>query len=105
MRKPTIWVPTRSDTNRHVHSQKIVRNLKIWILEEEGLYYICLAKTKAPLVSHNADCWFSDSAARLVFSAWKITQSLKDFLLDTFALSLENMPNLYLIRDKSGYCF
>ena len=28
MRKPNIWVPTRSDTNRAVQSQKMVRSLK-----------------------------------------------------------------------------
>ena len=39
MRKPTIWVPTRSDTNQTVQSQKIARSLKFWLNEEEGLYY------------------------------------------------------------------
>ena len=39
IRKPTIWVPTRSDTNRPVQSQKMVRSLKFRILEEEELYY------------------------------------------------------------------
>ena len=41
MRKPTIWVLTRSDTNRAVQPQKIVRSLKFWIQEEEDLYYPC----------------------------------------------------------------
>ena len=31
MRKPTIWVPTRSDTNRPVQSQKHAGSLKFWI--------------------------------------------------------------------------
>ena len=31
MRKPTIWVPTRSVTNRPVQSQKMVRGLKFCI--------------------------------------------------------------------------
>ena len=31
MRKPTIWVPTRSDTNPAVQSQKMVRGGKFWI--------------------------------------------------------------------------
>ena len=39
MRKPTIWVPTRSDTNQTVQSQKIARSLKFLQNEEEGLYY------------------------------------------------------------------
>ena len=41
VRKPTIWVPTWSDTNQAVQSQKIDRSLKFWILEEEELYYLC----------------------------------------------------------------
>ena len=32
---------TRFDTNRAVQPQKIGRGLKFWILEEEGLYYLC----------------------------------------------------------------
>ena len=41
MRKPTIWVPTGSDTNRAVQSQKMVRGWKFWIEKVEELYYPC----------------------------------------------------------------
>ena len=41
VRKPTIWVPTRSDTNQAVQSQKMVRGLKFWTYEVEELYYPC----------------------------------------------------------------
>ena len=41
MVKPTIWVLTRSDTNRAVQTQKKVRSLKFRILEEDGLCYTC----------------------------------------------------------------
>ena len=41
MRKPTIWVPTRSDINRAVQSQKMVRGWEFWIQKEEELYYRC----------------------------------------------------------------
>ena len=41
MRKPTIWVPTRSDTNRAVQSQKMVGGWKFWIKKVEVLYYPC----------------------------------------------------------------
>ena len=34
MRKPKFGFPTRSDT-------KIARSLQFWILEKEGLYYLC----------------------------------------------------------------
>ena len=38
MRKPVFGVSTKSDTNRAVQTQKMVRGLKFTILEEEGLY-------------------------------------------------------------------
>ena len=41
MRKPTIWVPTRSDTNRPIQSQKMVGGWKFWIQKVEELYYPC----------------------------------------------------------------
>ena len=41
MRKPTIWVPTRSDTNRAIQSQKMVRGWKFRIYKVEKLYYLC----------------------------------------------------------------
>ena len=34
-------LPTRSDTNRAAHVQKMVRSLKFWIQKVEGLYYPC----------------------------------------------------------------
>ena len=39
VRKPTIWVPTRFDTNRSVQSQKMVTGWKLWIKKVEELYY------------------------------------------------------------------
>ena len=39
VRKPTIWVQTRSDTNQPVQSHKIARSLKFRMKEEEGLWY------------------------------------------------------------------
>ena len=41
MRKTTIWVQTKSDTNQHVQSQKQAKSLIFGIEEEEGLYYSC----------------------------------------------------------------
>ena len=46
MRKPKIWVPTRSDTNRAVQSQKKVRSLKFRIKKKRNIT-IRVAKTKA----------------------------------------------------------
>ena len=34
-----MWFPNRSDTNRAIQSQKMVRGRKFWILVEEELYY------------------------------------------------------------------
>ena len=39
--KTTIWVPTRSDTNRAVQAQKLVRGLKFCLKVEEALNYPC----------------------------------------------------------------
>ena len=47
MRKPTNLVLTRSDTNRAVQSQKMVRGWKFWFQKEEELYYL-YNKNKGP---------------------------------------------------------
>ena len=39
MRKPTMWFPNRSDTNRAVQPQKTARSLKFLISEEDGFYF------------------------------------------------------------------
>ena len=39
MGKPTMWFPTRSDTNRPLQSHKRARILKFRIKVEEELYY------------------------------------------------------------------
>ena len=39
--RTTIYVPTRSDTNWAVQSQKQARSLKFQFLEEEEVYYPC----------------------------------------------------------------
>ena len=41
MRKPTFWFPTWSDTNQAVQLQKMARDWKFRISEEEGLYSPC----------------------------------------------------------------
>ena len=70
MRKPTIWVPTRSDTNRPVQSQKIVRGWKFWIQNVAELYCPCSENKGAnqlicAFVFAHADCWFSHAAAHI----------------------------------------
>ena len=39
MEKPTMWFPTRTDTNRPVQAQKRAISLKFRIKVEEELYY------------------------------------------------------------------
>ena len=55
MTKPTIWVPTRSDTNQPVQSQKIARSLKFGMNEEEKLYYPYSENKGADQLRSNAD--------------------------------------------------
>ena len=65
MGKPTIWFPTRSDTNQYVKLQKQARGLKFRIYEEGGSYYPCSANEGAFVFAY-ADCWFSDAAAQII---------------------------------------
>ena len=39
--KTCLGFPTRADTNGAVQKQKMVRGLKFWTWEIEGLYYLC----------------------------------------------------------------
>ena len=41
MIKPTMWFPNRSYTNQTVQSQKMARDMKFRIYEEEEVYYLC----------------------------------------------------------------
>ena len=41
VRKATMWILTRFDTNQAVQPQEIARGLKFCIYEEEELYYPC----------------------------------------------------------------
>ena len=41
VRKPKMWFPNKSDTNRSIQAQKMARGLKSYIWKEEELYYLC----------------------------------------------------------------
>ena len=41
MRKPTMWILTRSDSNQAFQLLEMARGLKFRIKEEKGLYYPC----------------------------------------------------------------
>ena len=55
--------PTRSDINWAVQSQKQARSMKFWILEKEGLYYLC-SKNKG--ADQLRGCLFSHATAHIV---------------------------------------
>ena len=62
--------PTRSHTNRVVEPQKMVRDLKFWIMEVEGLYYLN-TKTKVLInctVTAQLICAFVFAYAKSGFS-------------------------------------
>ena len=41
MKKPAIWVSDQGRQNWPVQSQKQAISLKVWILEEQGLSFLC----------------------------------------------------------------
>ena len=85
MGKPTMWFPTRSDTNRPVQLQKQARNLKCTIQ---------VAKTKVTaklicvFVFAYADCWFSHGVAHII-----VLSQLK--LFSKFLSQPHSTPDLY----------
>ena len=73
--KPTMWFPTRYDTNRAVQAQKMAGDGKVWIWKVEELYFPCSENKGADklrgyreadlrLCFAYADCWFSHEAAQ-----------------------------------------
>ena len=85
MRKPTIWFPTRSDTNWAVQSQKMVT-----------------AKLICTSVFAYADCWFSHVAAHILTGhGFNIQLQIKMPLFLHIYLSsnkkLKSSPGLYSV--------
>ena len=46
MRKPTMWILTRSDTNQAVQPLEMARGFNFYIKEEEVLYYPSFLMTR-----------------------------------------------------------
>ena len=70
MRKPTIWVPTRSNTNRAVQSQKMVLDL-----ESRGIVLSKLGKIKALIsfaVTVKLICAFVSPMQIVGFHMWRL---------------------------------
>ena len=72
MRKPTIWVPTRSNTNRAVQSQKTARGWTFWIKKVEELFYPCIEKKGADQLRSycEADLCLCFHLCRLYYNAY-----------------------------------
>ena len=67
MRKPNMWFPNRSDTNRAVQAQKIARGWKVWIKKEEELNYP-FSENKGS----NQLCSYCEADLRLCFRICKM---------------------------------
>ena len=71
VRKPTIWILTRSDTNQAVQPLKMARGWKFGIWVEEKLYYPYSENKGADqfcvFVFAYAKRWFSQAVAHILF--------------------------------------
>ena len=67
MRKPTLWFPTRSDTNRAVQAQKLARGWKFWIYKVEELYFPCSENKGADQLRSNCE-----ADLRHCFRPWRL---------------------------------
>ena len=77
VKKPTMWLPNRSVTNRAVQAQKMARDWKFWFKKVEELYYQCSENKGADqlrsyceadlrLCFRLCNCWFSHVAAQML---------------------------------------
>ena len=80
MGKSFFGFPIRLDANWAIQPQKIAGGLKFWIYEAEGLYTICVAKTRARI------------AQRLAFRICK----MQVFLMTQLKLSLSKIKYISL---------
>ena len=92
MKKPTILIPTRSDTNLAVQSQKMVRGWKFWIKKVAELYYPCSENKCAYLICAfvfaYADCWFSHAAAQITSHLQIMVQIFDIIIKDDITMKL-----------------
>ena len=95
MRKPTIWVPTRSDTNRAVQSWRLeildLRNCTICVAKTKALTsFANTSKLSAPLFFAYADCWFSRAVAHCFAFCQKTVQSKLPIRSPLFSVTLQS---------------
>ena len=91
-------VPTRSDTNRPVLSQKIDRGWKFWIKKVEEFYYPCSENKGADQLRSycEADLRLCFRLCRLLVFPWggSYLDSLFQILKETEKTSLDEQPKL-----------
>ena len=99
MRKPTIWILTRSDTDQAIQPLKVARGWKFWIKEVEGLYFLCSENKGADqLRGHReADLRLCFRICKvLVFSrsgSYIISKNCKNLVVRTQLISSLSMMN------------
>ena len=100
MRKQTIWIPTRSDTNRAIQTRKMVTGLKFQIYVEEGLYYPCSESKGADQLRG-----YREADLRLLFSPKHFVGFPKQWLISTLVntrVSLSFLPDDHIATNKSS---
>ena len=80
VRKPTIWILTRSDTNQAVQPLKMARGLKFRILKVEGSYYLCSENKGADQIRG-----YREADLRLFFSHMQNFGFLMTWLIYNFS--------------------
>ena len=93
VRKPTIWIPTMSDTNRAAQSQKMVRGSKLWISKVEELYYPCSGNKGADQLR-----MISFAVIAPLFSPMQIV----GFPMRRIILYFNRCPKVILLRGPEG---
>ena len=104
--KPTMWFPTRSDTNRPVQSQKRTKTLKfrkknctIRVAKTKALIgFAVTAKLICVFVFAYADCWFSHDLVPYIADLFR-----HSILLSITYLNML-MENISLRRRKYKIC-
>ena len=94
----TIWVPTRSNTNRAVQSQKKARNFG---LKKKRDNTICVAKTKTPI-----SCAYCTADLHLCFCICWLSQEAAQILKQNMLIETKHAYyNNYMYCDRKSYLY
>ena len=109
--KRTMWFPTRSDTNRAVQSQKMVRGWKFWIQKVEESYYPCRENKGVISLAVTAKliCVFVFRLCRLFVFSYYCCSNVESEELDQPPVRLVDIlrlpRRLRFQRNLSQFCF